>query len=516
MAPRSAVNPVPKTQKGSGKNKSKQEGQPPQTSIVEFGLPTSAVTALQSISARATQDLWTTSTFASDNLTADQLAQRRTNAMAKLAKRINGDMRAKTELATSLGVWFAQISQHLMGLVGRMRAISNKLDEDLNMAVQDMQNYLVDQPSSATSDQVAQAMQQIGPIWTPPQEQEVVRMAALLRAFGSVAPAIGQAAVPDNRPLLGGGPLSWPDGETDTFANDSFRSAQPQLAHTLMPTDLASEHSFGGIVDRTSTQPPTTVQGPRWKRRSLTSGHRPSKSPRREPPPVPGPWQVAATGRTPEGLRREATTALEEDEPELLPEPNADTPMAAKPMTWSQSWRQLASFSVEHGADPIGSLSVDESQNAVLPLPGDDGSASAVVQQAEHVWMMLKESLGQKDDRDLLSVCKALHHFLQLVRQNPSALPQVRQGLMLAAHVTVGGLLDPYSYAPVTAQEWLFPALLLEQGGPIRGFLPAEISSAPEVQGVLRQPSPFLLHISGDQPISEASFSEGGNLSPGL
>ena len=514
MAPRAATNPAPKSQKGAGKTKTKQDGQMVQTSTVEFGLPTSTATALQSISTRATQDLWTTSTFTAENLTADQLAQRRTNATAKLAKRISGDMRAKNELSMSLGAWFAQLSQHLMGLVGRVRAISTKLDEDLNVAVQDMQSYLIDQPSVATSEQVAQAMQQMGPIWTPPQEQEVVRMAALLRAFGSVVSVPTSAAPSSSSSPPGAGQFSFSGDFVETHGHNLHRPFREQPPRMTMPVDQTSELSFSGGAEPTIPAPTTAIQGPRWKRRTTTPGHRPSKSPRREFTAATGPWNMTATGLTPEGIRREPSTILAEDEPELVPDSQGHIHRGAMVMTWASSWRQLASFSVEHGADLIGGLGVDEAQHAVMPLPNDANTSDVVMQQAEHVWQALKDSVGKRDDSDLLPVCQALHQFLQLIHQNPSVLPQVREGLMLAAHITVGGLLDPYSYAPVTAQEWLYPAMLLEQGGPIRGFLSAEVSSAPEVQGILRQPCPFAASLSGEQPISEASFPEADGSSP--
>ena len=466
-----------------------------QTSTVEFGLPSSTATALQSISTRATQDLWTTSTFTAENLTADQLAQRRTNATAKLAKRISGDMRAKSELTTALGAWFAQLSQHLMGL------ISTKLDEDLNVAVQDMQAFLIDQPSTATSEQIAQAMQQMGAIWTPPQEQEVVRMAALLRAFGSVAMAPASAAPSSSSSLLGTGHFSLPGD----IVHSPLRE---QLPRPTIPADQFSELSFGGGAVPSTSPNTTAIQGPRWKRRTTAPGHRPSKSPRREPPTATGPWNMPATGLTPEGIRREPSTILTEDEPELVPDSSGAMHTETMAMTSAGSWRLLASFSVEHGADPIGCLNVEEAQQAVMPLPSDADTSEAVLQQAEQVWQALKCAVGKRDDSDLFPVCQSLYHFLQLIRLNPSVLPQVRQGLMLAAHITVGGLLDPYSYAPVTAQEWLYPATLLEQGGPIRGFLSAEISSAPEVQGVLRHPCPFADNLVGEQQQHEAPSQE--------
>ncbi|CAE7721086.1 unnamed protein product [Symbiodinium microadriaticum] len=157
MPPQGNRNPATK---GGGKQKgSKAEAN--QQSTVDFGLPPSVVTALQSISSRATQDLWTTTSFQADSLTAEQLAQRRSNNAGKLSKRITGDTKAKQELSLALSDWLSQIGQHLLGLVGRIRAISSKLDEDLSTAIQEMQQYLVGQPSSVTEEQIAAAMNQL-------------------------------------------------------------------------------------------------------------------------------------------------------------------------------------------------------------------------------------------------------------------------------------------------------------------------------------------------------------------
>ena len=95
------------------------------------------VISLQSISSRATQDLWGSTALTAEDLTAEQLARRRSST-GKLTKRIAGNMKAKADLTAALAQWFSQISQHLMGLVGRVRAIGTKVDEDLTAAVQEM------------------------------------------------------------------------------------------------------------------------------------------------------------------------------------------------------------------------------------------------------------------------------------------------------------------------------------------------------------------------------------------
>ena len=482
--------------KGGGKNKGRAEGG--QTSTIEFGLPQSMMTALQAISARATQDLWGSTAYSSDHLTAEQIAQRRSTATGKLSKRIAGNMRAKQELNLALASWMSQVGQHVIGLIGRVRAISNKVDEDLTVAVQEMREFLVSQPSLATSEQISQAELSLGPIWSSLQEQEIIRIAAALRAFGTVPSPTAVAT-----PTLG----SMAD-TTEIPATDLGLLNTPQSSRPLTSvSDRTSEVSFGETAGPATIQPATSTSS-RWtKRRATATGHRPSKSPRREPVATGSPWTMLSTGLTPEGLRRTPTTAIETDEPELLP----DNPTGSRPLeapTWASSWLCLASFAVEHGADLIGELSSDDAQAAFLPISVTDEDCTSVTQQAEHTWQELRNCVAAPGEKDIFPVCLALYQTLQSLRQLPSAVPRVRQGLVLAAHLTVGGLLDPYSYAPATLQEWLYPALLIEQGGPCKGYLPSVTSSAPEVQGLLSLPCPFAAHLAAAAPVIEGPPQE--------
>ena len=476
MPPAEKANPNPKS---GGKSKGRADGG--QTSTIEFGLPQSMMTALQAISARATQDLWGITAYSSDLLTAEQIAQRRSTATGKLSKRIAGNMRAKQELSSALAAWMSQVGQHVVGLIGRVRAISQKVDEDLTVAVQEMREFLVSQPSQATSEQVTQAELSLGPIWGHLQEQEIIRIAAALRAFGTV-----QSPVTSVTPGMG-----------SALASFSSQATDPGLLSTLLPagpstsaSDRTSEVSFGeagGLATATST----TAIGSRWtKRRSTATGHRPAKSPRREPTSTGSPWTTLSTGLTPEGVRRAPSTSIEAEEPELLPD-RPMGPRSATSPTWASAWLCLASFAVDQGADLIGELSNDEAQSAFLPLPATEEDCTPLIQQAEQTWLALKDCVAAKGEKDIFPVCLALYQTLQSLRQQPQAVPRVRQGLILAAHLTVGGLLDPYSYAPATLQEWLHPALLIEQGGPCKGYLPSAVSSAPEVQGLLSLPCPF-------------------------
>ena len=460
-----------KEQKGSGKNKTKTEKA--QVSTVEYGLPATMVVALQSISSRATQDLWGSAAFAADDLTAEQLAQRRTNAMSKHSKRLVGNVRAKADLTSSLGTWFARLSQHMVGLVGRIRAISQKVDEDLMAAVEEMQQHLATQPSTATSEQIAQAMHSLGPVWSQLQEQEVIRLAASVRAFGAVA-----------APSSSSGPHS--------FVNASPVTVSPHLA-----PDNSSEVSFGDATGSIRapplafTDPVTPTPGSRWqKRRALATSGRPSKSPRRELGDPPVPWKAEATGRTPESQRRTSQTQIDSG-PELIPAQEATTAQTHG-QSWFGHWLVLVEFLVNNGGEEIGELTSDPEQEAILPLTATGADDSAVGHLARQIWDALHVVMEHRSITAMPALCNALQDLLLRLRSDCTTLPRVKQGVVLAAQLVLGNVLDPYSFAPATAQEWLLPATLVERGGPFKGYLPQAMSATPEVIGLLSRPCPFL------------------------
>ncbi|CAE7826777.1 unnamed protein product [Symbiodinium sp. CCMP2592] len=178
--------PKPQTDKNKVPSKGGQKGDNVQVSRIDFGLPAAVSTSLQSIATRSTQDLWGATAFTTEDATAEQLAQRRANAISKLSKRLSGNVRAKEELGGALFQWCSIIGQHLLGLVGRARAICTKIDEDTLQAVQDMNEALVHQPSAASLEKVTQATSSVGKVWSELQELEVQRIAAALRAFAAV------------------------------------------------------------------------------------------------------------------------------------------------------------------------------------------------------------------------------------------------------------------------------------------------------------------------------------------
>ncbi|CAE7023445.1 unnamed protein product, partial [Symbiodinium sp. KB8] len=173
-----------KTPKAAGKGKA--DDKVPTTKL-EFGYPPDLTNALRAISDRATQDLWhNPSGVGGGEPTAEQLAQKHANTIHKLSKRIAGDVRAKEALRSSLSQWTSALGHHLAALVPRIQAISQKLDDDLSEACQDMQAAAV--VSATSQEKISQAQAQLGPAWSYMQKQEIYKIAGALRAFGSVQP----------------------------------------------------------------------------------------------------------------------------------------------------------------------------------------------------------------------------------------------------------------------------------------------------------------------------------------
>ncbi|CAE7776023.1 unnamed protein product [Symbiodinium sp. CCMP2592] len=124
MPPKGPSKPSKQPAKGN------ERGQDPPTSKLEFGYPVALNTALQEISARAAQDIWRGPVLGDGEASAEQLAQGHANAVTKLGKRMEGDVRAKIALREALSTWTMSLSSHLDQLVQRVRAIGAKLAED--------------------------------------------------------------------------------------------------------------------------------------------------------------------------------------------------------------------------------------------------------------------------------------------------------------------------------------------------------------------------------------------------
>ena len=472
----------PKNKDGKAAGKTKSEERAPTTKL-EFGYPADLTNALKAISDRATQDLWQSpGGSGGSEPTAEQIAQRHANMIHRLSKRIAGDVRAKEALCTALGQWTASLGHHLAALVARVRAISQKLDDDLSEACQEMQSAAV--ISVVSQEKITNAQAQLGPTWTAAQEQEVFRIAGALRAFGTVQPVSG-ASRPDashmDVSLAGAAPAA-----PVTMA-DSARDLQNV---PMSPVSMTSSMTLGvgmpphGNMTGSGGEVAPEVRVTRWKRPSRGHNDRPGKSPRREVPP---PWTSAVTGRTPEAAPRVAATLIDDDE-ELLP---VHAPQSGS-LSWFTSWLQVMSFAVNQGSDLIGELATNAEQDTMLPLHPDAQIEDATVAQAEALWIELVHMNTAPQEQQMDGLYARFREFLQMVRLCPNALPKIRQGLMLALQVTLGHVLDPYSYAPSTAQEWLYPSVLLEHGGPYVGYIPPLISNQVAVQVLVTAPCPFV------------------------
>ncbi|CAE7359520.1 unnamed protein product [Symbiodinium necroappetens] len=496
MVPKAADKNNPKA---AGKGKSKG-GDTPQTSKIDFALPTAMVTCLQAITSRSTQDLWTSPTAVPTDLSVEQQAQRRASAVGKLSKRINGDLRAKEELRTALQTWMSTIGLHLAGLAQRVRALGDKVDVDLAEACREMQAALAVQPSLATSEQVATAIDAIGkPIWSLPQEQETLRLAASLRAFSVVElPARG----PDGMSEVSFGTAGIvPFGTADSAMNGAGAAAMifdggesGRLLHTgdassgharVPPSTAPDRDAHAGVPEGVASR------AKRWRRRDGAEASRPSKSPRREVL-AGAPWPASATGTTPDALQRQPRTQLLEVEESVHSTEDSG-------LTWESAWQQVLQFALEHGTAMVGEVIRDSQQDAVLPLQDDSPEDRAdLLAAAEELWMVLQAAAGLADAAAVPSLCVRLQELLNRVRQCPSALSGIRQGTLLMAQITVGNLLDPYSYAPTTAQEWLFPAAIAEHGALARGHIATMPSASQAMTALLAKRCPALLRIPDD------------------
>ena len=504
---------APKGSKPDGKGK-KQGNSEGQKSSVEFGLPPAVLTALQGITARATSDLWKAPVGDPGDGSAEQQAQRKANAVRTLSRRISGDMRAKEELTEALNAWLLQLSQHLQGLVNRVRALGAKLDEDLTSACQEMRVTAEAQSSLSTSDQVNQALGALGAIWPEPQEMEILRLAAGLRAVGVVAaPTAGMPAASAPSAMasfMGAAPPSATAGSATTTPASSIppstAAAGAEALHSpsLPPRPNETYATVDAAIHPGSA---TTMPPRRWKRPPKAPEGRPSKSPRRD---VclggDGPWRSSTTGRTPEGIRRHPTTTVDEDnDDELIPASTLDTPSPG--LSWFMGWLYVIRFTLEQGGSLIGELAVNAEQDAMLPLPHTEDMVETTMQAAHALWTRLQQLVESGEEADTYPTLEKMHELLVQLRQCSEVLPQLPQGLLVAIQTSLSGISDPFSYAPSTAQEWLYPGLLLEQGGPFVGYVPAQASPEPHMQAVLQQPHPMLAQATRhiESPVASAA-----------
>ena len=470
MAPK----PAPKS---TGKGTKITGGDTPKTpkSHVEFGLPPAVVTSLQAITSRATQGLWHSEQPLTGEVTAEQQAQRRANLVRTLSRRITGNVKAKTELKEALHQWFIQLSQHLQGLITRIAAIGSKIDEDLQVACEDMLAGLEARSSLSTADQISHARSSLGPVLQPPQETAILELAAGLRALGTVTMSVmpGAHALPASTGPVG----HLPAGPATPHGSVGAATSEASFGAGIM--DVAEDVHMRGSETAAGTPRPT-----RWKRRSGGQAHRPSKSPRRDNPPGT-PWPYIATGLTPEYTRPAASTEVADDAP--LSHAGDDQPC----LDWPAAWAKLAAFAAENGTELVGELCVSPEQEAAIPLVHNAAVEEETIATSNEAWAAVLAFVGTPNPALVPALCGRMQDVINRLRVCPSALPRVRQGLVLLAQATLGNVLDPFSFAPATCQEWLYPATLLEHGTPLRGYLASSSSSSAVVRVLLSQGCPM-------------------------
>ena len=183
-----------------------------------------------------------------------------------------------------------------------------------------------------------------------------------------------------------------------------------------------------------------------------------------------------------------------------LEDGEADTgPAGLSTLTWTEAWVKLLQFATDQGAAQVGETVRDIQQDAVLPLHDQCPEDRAdLLGAAEEVWDAMVVQAGTSDRGTVPSLCVRLQELLNRLRLCPSALSDVRQGTILLAQVTVGNLLDPFSHAPTTAQEWLYPAAIAEHDALARGHIATAPSTSPVMTVLLSQRCPALLQISDD------------------
>ncbi|CAE7938010.1 hypothetical protein AK812_SmicGene13186 [Symbiodinium microadriaticum] len=402
--------------KSKGKGASTVEDS--QKEALQFGYPQPLVAALQAIAARSTAGLFKDLITVPADRTAQQLAQSHANVLDRLGKRLNGNARAKIALRDAATAWIGRLGQHLVALSARLQNVAERLDSDQNEAIAELQAATMNLGAS-TGDQVNQALNSLGPVWTAMQEAELLRIATALRAFSSV-----------------GAGASGSQGGLAPLASSSVRMffARADL--------LRHRSSFSG--------------------ESMDTSGADTAAKRRELDLSAEPWPKASTGLTPERPGRTAVF----DEEELIPA--VSTPQ----LTWTTAWYRISRQCWEQGSAPVGQLAISECQEQAFPLQHLVSDPTAVVTEGEAIWAMLGQVVEQLESTSEVSqLVERLHVWLGTCRDCPSAVPQVRQGLLLLAHATQGNLFSIEAAGPSTTQEWLYPAELLSQNIPLTGIL---------------------------------------------
>ncbi|CAE7718883.1 unnamed protein product [Symbiodinium necroappetens] len=387
-------------------------------------------------SKRSTAGLFRDPVAVAADQSVQQLAQSQANALDKLGKRINGNLRAKHSLQEAATAWLGKIGQHLAEAIAALQQASVNLE-------------------ASAQEQVDKALGGMGPIWNQAQEAEVLRLAACLRAFSAVGG--GEAAI--------AGASS--TGDAGGPGTSSF--AAPGSAMTRSPLGEADGSTLSTPARSSTSGEAMDISNPdlsakrRWNQRG-NRHPRPSKSPRRELDLSAEPWPRVATGLTPDRPQRPRPSA---DEEELIPA------VATPPYTWASAWCHISRHCWELGAEHVGHVATSDPQEQVLPVLHLIADPEQVVTEGERLWEALQQSIQQlESDADTGRFVEQLTLWLEAVRERPLALPSVRQGLLTLAHAVSGNIYSVDGFGPSTAQEWLFPAELLAQEIPLVGLLP--------------------------------------------
>ncbi|CAE6971384.1 unnamed protein product [Symbiodinium sp. CCMP2592] len=429
------------------------------------GFSAAMMTALQAITARSTQDLWSSPAAVAIDMSVEQQISKAATASHKLSKRIAGDVKAKDELSKALSEWTSAIGfpkawAHLAG---------GPVERD---------------PSDCC---------------ITPSFQRGAEPDGVAWDRGSFAPGVSQLAAPSTG--FGHGPLSLAPavpGGGSAFGAISTGAGQDTGAFGLQ--------GFGGrepggtpMLGGATPDAGDLVRHRRWKRGGAAVPHRPSKSPRREetadapdgsaPTLSAGPWCMEATGRTPDTIRRPAITTFSDDA-ELIPDGGGER-VGEGQVSWRAAWLQAAAYVVANGGDLIGELDTSPEQDAVWPLQTDDTAIEDVQAEAATFWKTLGAFVQQAQDEQFPGMVTSCQELLQRLRLCPGSLPGIQQGVLVAIHVTLGNILDFQQYGPATAQEWLYPSLLLEHGCECRGMIPRQMSDG--MRPLLSIPCPYLV-----------------------
>ena len=460
MAPKSGRGSAnaPSQQKGKGKG----AGQEEHMDIIQFGLPQPVTSALQAISARSTAGLCKDAVALPSDQTAQQVAQSKANSLDRLNKRLNGNMKAKTMLREAAQAWLGKFGQHLMALTDRLHNIAAKLDQDQTDAIGALQAATMSLEVDP-QDQVQAALASLGPIWTPGQEAEVLRLASQLRAFSVVPPEtqLSLSSAASTRPNFG-------------------PPQSRRLNHLGDGPQQGSELTYSPTTSMDTSTPEAPAKR-RWSFRG-SKATRPSKSPRRELNLSAEPWNRVSTGLTPDRPRRGPDPA---DEEELIP---ATT--AGQHLTWDAAWRMVVKYCLDHGQELVGQLTRSEVQEVSFPPVTGEATEDAQ-QRSEAIWYGLPDLLldneGAPGAGEML---KRLRDFLQICRANQNALPRLRQGSLLLALAAEGSLYGLNDFGPSTVQEWLFPAGILTRNVSPCGHIPVDWSSE-ALKAMVMLPCPF-------------------------